>query len=182
VFLEQGYAATSIDAIIERAGGSKRNIYSEFGNKENLFTAIVADRADKALAALEIEEIDSHNLRSTLTAFGAQLMETYMSPEVLGILRTVISENQRFPELVKRFYEQGPGRASAGLAEVLEKARSRGEIQTTDCVRAADHFVAMIRGNLHLQVLLGLRARPRAKEATVIVESVVELFLDGVRV
>ncbi|TIW33462.1 MAG: helix-turn-helix transcriptional regulator, partial [Mesorhizobium sp.] len=31
IFFEQGYAATSIDAIIERAGGSKRNIYNEFG-------------------------------------------------------------------------------------------------------------------------------------------------------
>ena len=39
VFFEQGYAATSIDAIIERIGGSKRNIYSEFGSKEGVFTA-----------------------------------------------------------------------------------------------------------------------------------------------
>src|SRR3546814_17701069 len=46
VFFEQGYAATSIDAIIERAGGSKRNIYSEFGSKEGLFTALVSESAD----------------------------------------------------------------------------------------------------------------------------------------
>ena len=32
VFFEQGYAATSIDAIIARLGGSKRNIYNEFGS------------------------------------------------------------------------------------------------------------------------------------------------------
>ena len=38
-FEQQGYAATSIDAIIERIGGSKRNIYSEFGSKEGVFTA-----------------------------------------------------------------------------------------------------------------------------------------------
>src|SRR3546814_12122601 len=49
VFFEQGYAATSIDAIIERAGGSKRNIYSEFGSKEGLFTALVSESADAAI-------------------------------------------------------------------------------------------------------------------------------------
>ena len=38
VFFEQGYAATSIDAIIKRLGGSKRTIYNEFGSKEGLFT------------------------------------------------------------------------------------------------------------------------------------------------
>src|SRR3546814_4083127 len=48
VFFEQGYAATSIDAIIERAGGSKRNIYSEFGSKEGLFTALVSESADRS--------------------------------------------------------------------------------------------------------------------------------------
>ncbi|WP_176026829.1 TetR/AcrR family transcriptional regulator, partial [Brucella intermedia] len=39
LFFEQGYATTSIDAIIERTGGSKRTIYSEFGSKEGLFLA-----------------------------------------------------------------------------------------------------------------------------------------------
>ena len=57
VFFEQGYAATSIDAIIERAGGSKRNIYNEFGNKQGLFSAIVKENADKVLSTLVIEEI-----------------------------------------------------------------------------------------------------------------------------
>ncbi len=180
VFLEQGYAATSIDAIIERAGGSKRNIYSEFGNKENLFTAIVAENAAKAVAALAIEEIDARDLRSTLMAFGHRLMDIYMSPSLLGVYRVIISESQRFPALVRKFYNQGPGRASARLAEVLEQARARGDIKTDDSARAADHFVSMIRGNLHLQVLVGLRAPPRAREAGEVVESVVDLFLSGV--
>ena len=56
VFFEQGYAATSIDAIIERAGGSKRNIYNEFGNKQGLFSAIVRQNADKALSTLVIDQ------------------------------------------------------------------------------------------------------------------------------
>ena len=181
VFFEQGYAATSIDAILERAGGSKRTIYNEFGNKEGLFLAIVAANVEEALSPLAIEEIDGQDLRKTLTAFGQQLMTIYMSPALIGIYRVAVTEANRFPKLVKSFYEQGPGRATARLAEVLDGARTRGDIRTDDCLRIAGHFVSMIRDNLHLQVVLGLRPPPSKKEMQAAVTSAVELFLDGVR-
>lgn len=44
---EHGYAAASIDAVIERIGGSKRNIYTTFGSKEGLFTALVSENAEQ---------------------------------------------------------------------------------------------------------------------------------------
>jgi AcrR family transcriptional regulator len=181
VFFEQGYAATSIDAIIERAGGSKRNIYNEFGNKEGLFSAIVTENADKVLSTLAIEEIQGRDLRETLTAFGQHLMDGYMSPTLIGIYRMAVTEANRFPDLVKSFYEQGPGRATSQLAEVLEIAKKRGDIQADDCQRLAGHFVGMIRDNLHLQVILGLRPPPSDQEMRAAVASAVELFLNGVR-
>ncbi|MEI9431985.1 TetR/AcrR family transcriptional regulator [Mesorhizobium sp. Cs1299R1N3] len=181
VFFEQGYAATSIDAIIERVGGSKRNIYNEFGNKEGLFSAIIVESADKVLSTLAIEEIAGHDLRETLTAFGQQLLDAYMSPTLLGIYRIAGAEANRFPDLVKSFYEQGPGRATSRLAEVLEVAKERGEIQGGDCLGLAGHFVAMMRGNLHLQVILGLRPPPSREEAKAAVSSAVEVFLNGIR-
>jgi len=181
VFFEQGYAATSIDAIIERAGGSKRTIYSEFGNKEGLFSAIVKGSADQALWTLEIDEVKGHDLHTTLTEFGRRLMSIYMSPTVLGIYRIAITEANRFPDLVRSFYEQGPGRTTARLAEVLGAAVRRGVIETESCLQAADHFIAMIRGNLHLQVVLGLRPPPSDEEAQQVVATAVEIFLNGVR-
>ncbi|MDK1378681.1 MULTISPECIES: TetR/AcrR family transcriptional regulator [unclassified Sinorhizobium] len=180
VFFEQGYAATSIDAIIERAGGSKRNIYNEFGNKEGLFSAIVAESADRLLSTLVIEEIEGHDLEETLTAFGQRLMGLYMSPTLIGIYRIAITEANRFPDLVKAFYEQGPGRATSRLAEVLEFARERGEIRADDCLRLAGHFVGMIRDNL-LQVIFALRPPPSDEEAQEVVASAVKVFLNGVR-
>lgn len=181
VFFEQGYAATSIDAIIERAGGSKRNIYNEFGNKEGLFSAIVTKNADKVLSTLAMEEIEGHGLRETLTAFGQHLMSGYMSPTLIGIYRMAVTEANRFPDLVRLFYEQGPGRATSQLAEVLEGAKERGEIRADDCLRLAGHFVGMIRDNLHLQVVLGLRPPPSEQEVREAVASAVEVFLNGVR-
>ena len=170
VFFEQGYAATSIDAIIKRVGGSKRNIYEEFGNKEGLFIAIVAQNADRVLSTLEIEQAEGYELRETLTAFGQHLMDVFMSPAMIGIYRIAVTEANRFPELVRAFYEQGPGRAASRLAEVLTRARQRGDIRANDCHRLAGHFVGMIRDNLHLQVVLGLRPPPSKKQAKIAVE------------
>jgi AcrR family transcriptional regulator len=181
VFFDYGYEATSIDAIIERAGGSKRNIYSDFGNKEGLFTALVTESANKALSSLAIDAIEGNDLRGTLTEFGRQLMDVYMSPTVIGMFRIAVTEANRFPDLVKAFYDQGPDRTTSRLAEVLEAAKTRGEIRTDDCKRLADHFVGMIRDNLHLQVVLGLRPAPSDEEASAAVDSAVRVFLNGIR-
>lgn len=181
IFLERGYEATSIDAIIERTGGSKRNIYSAFGNKEGLFTAIVARHVDTALSALAIDADVERDLPGLLTAFGRQLLDILLSPDLVGIYRIVVTEYSRFPDLVRLFYEQGPGRASARLAELLEDARDRGEIDAADCARTADQYFGMIRGNLHLQVVLGLRPRPDAGEIEEIVTSATSIFLEGLR-
>lgn len=181
IFFEHGYAATSIDAIIERAGGSKRNIYNEFGSKEGLFGALVSTFAEKALSSLVIEEIEGRNLRETLIAFGHQLMAIYMSPALIGVYRTVVAEASRHPDLGRTFYECGPARATSRLAEVLEAAKIRAEIQADDYFRIADHFVGLIRDNLHLQVVLGLRPPPDETETRQAVLSAVDLFLMGVK-
>lgn len=176
VFFEQGYAAASIDAIIERAGGSKRNIYNAFGSKEGLFAAIVEQSADQLLSTLDVGQIEGHDLEEILTTFGKRLLDRYMSPDLMGLYRIAVCEAQRFPNLMKVFHEQGPGRGTQRLAEVLEAAKARGEIQTQDCLQVSRHFVGMIRDNL-LQALVGIRPEPQ--EA---VTSAVELFLNGVRV
>jgi len=181
VFFEQGYAATSIDAIIARLGGSKRNIYNEFGSKEGLFTALVSEAAENALEVLAVENIGSRDLEGSLREFGRRLLGIYMSPTLIGVLRTVMAEASRFPELAKAFYEKGPARTSDRLTSVLETARASGEIDVPDCRMAADHFVGMLRDNLHLRVLLGLQDPPEAKEAEAIVATVVSIFLKGVR-
>lgn len=180
VFFEQGYTATSIDAIIERTGGSKRNIYNEFGSKEGVFTALVSEIADSALASLAAERFAGRNLNQILIEFGQRLLATLMSPALIGVYRSIMTEALRFPDLAKAFYDKGPGRASDRLAEVLEEAKSRGEIELDDCHSAADHFVGMLRDNLHLQVILGLRSPPSPVEAEAAVASAVSIFLHGI--
>lgn len=180
IFFEQGYAATSIDAIIARSGGSKRNIYNEFGNKEGLFTALVSMHAERALSTLVIDEIEGRTLRETLISFGCQLMGVFLSPVMIGLYRSVVAEAGRNPVLGRIYYENGPARGAARLATVLEAAHARGEFHADDCARIADHFVGLMRDNLYLQVTLGLRPPPDEQETRKAVLSAVDLFLKGI--
>src|SRR5579883_2861318 len=52
VFLERGYADASIDAVVERSGGSKATVYALFGNKEGLFSAAAAECAEEFANAI----------------------------------------------------------------------------------------------------------------------------------
>jgi len=181
LFFEFGYQGASIEALIERVGGSKRAVYSHFGGKKELFTALVTEASSRALAALAPEEIATHDLESTLLAFGRQVSDVLMSPMTLGLYRIVVGEGIRFPDLARAFFDGGPGRASSRLAGALEQFRQNGEIEVKDSRRAAEHFIGMLRDDLHLRVVLGLRSPPDAAEVDLSVKQAVQIFLDGCR-
>ncbi len=181
VFFEQGYAATSIDAIIERAGGSKRNIYSEFGNKEGAVHGHRHRKTRTGGAVVAQSGRDrGRDLRATLTAFGRHLMDVYMSPGVVGIYRIAVTEAKSFPRAGEGVLRTGAGRGRPFALRRFSRPPGSGERSGRMIAKGADHFVGMIRDNLHLQVVLGLRAAPSEEEARA-VSSAVEVFLNGVR-
>lgn len=181
VFLESGYAGTSLDAVIERVGGSKRAIYSHFGGKRELFEAIAKRLSARPLAALSPEQIEDRPVEATLLDFGTRVLALLMAPKTLALYRLVVAEGVRFPELAHAFFEGGPGRATLGLAAALEKFVRRGELRIRDTYLAAEHFIGMLRDDLHLKVVLGLRPPPSAIEVNRAVREAVRIFLDGCR-
>lgn len=181
-FFEHGYAGASIDAIVAEAGGSKRRIYQEFGGKEGLFAAIVHNNVSAAVAVLSTDDVEPKDLKQTLQALGHGLATLLTTPTGLSLFRIIIAEGIRFPALARMFYDSGPGMVVEQLTEVLERRRRAKEIDVPDCRAAADHFVGMIRGNMLLEVLLGLRARPKAAELHALVSGAVDTFLHGIGV
>ncbi|MDR3089789.1 MAG: TetR/AcrR family transcriptional regulator [Desulfobulbaceae bacterium] len=180
VFLEKGYAATSLDDIIGRAGGSRRSIYAQFGGKEGLFNALVTKIASQALAPMR-QEIDKEtDLREALFAYAESILSALFTPTVLDLSRLALADGARFPDLAKVYFASGPGSAVESLTRLLEAAKNRGEIQCLRCDITASQFVGALRDNLYLQVLLRLRPAPEQEERAALVTSVVEIFLHGI--
>jgi hypothetical protein len=64
---------------------------------------------------------------------------------------------------------------------VLDEFRERDEIDIKDTTRAAEHFIGMLRDDLHLKTVLGLRPPPGPAEIEVSVQQATRIFLDGCR-
>ena len=63
MFLRHGFTDTSVDAIAAESGVSKQTIYNHFGDKKNLFVAVIEEaqaegaRTGQERFAAEIKEI-----------------------------------------------------------------------------------------------------------------------------
>ena len=181
VFLEKGYEAANLDDIISRAGGSRRNIYTQFGGKEGLFKSLIVQIASQALAPMEQHADEGNNLKACLSNFAARLMSILFSPAALGFSRLALFDGARFPEIAEVYFASGPASAASGLAALLEAAKTRGAIQCQDCRLAASQFIGMLRDNTYLEVLLRLRDAPDDYEKEKLVKNAVHIFLEGLK-
>ncbi len=185
VFFEQGYEGACIDDIIKQVGGSKRTIYNEFGSKEGLFAAMIADTVSKhsneIVEQLALDERSKVGVREALIEYAKRVMALVNKDSTVALFRTAIGETNRFPKLAKAFYESGPGRTMARFAEVLKHFRVRGEIEVKDCALAAEQFGGLIRDSVFLAVLLGVRPPLTSREIDGRAAAAVDLFLNGTR-
>jgi hypothetical protein len=139
---------------------------------------VVATRnADQALDVVKADEGES--LRTVLLHLGDSIMAALMSPSGLGLYKVAVSEASRFGAAADAYWEYAPRRAIETVRKVLEQAQLRGEIDIEDPLVAARQFVAMLRGDLHLQILFGLRRSPDATEIHARVASAVDVLLKG---
>jgi len=180
VFLERGYANASIDAVVELAGGSKATVYQQFGNKEGLLGALVAEGAEE-LAHLVHELPLDGALDESLRAFGRGYLNLIMRPDRLALFRLTIGECGRVPEIGDVFYRTGPQTVAKYMTEFFRSVTAAGLIATTDPERTAHQFIHSLRGDLYLQNLLNPTRRPTESELNRHIDFVVETFLAGAR-
>ncbi len=103
VFLQQGYASTSMDRVATIAGVSKQTIYSHFQDKEGLFTALI-ERFTIARVQHEFGSEELHGEPAVLLRHLAEtILQNMSNPEYLNLLRVIIAESARFPELAKLY-------------------------------------------------------------------------------
>ena len=136
------------------SGRSKATLYAHYGSRDELFTAVIWGgrrplfiRPGVGGAAPRIES-------RTLRPPGA-VLDLLLSPDVVATNRIVAAEAPRFPELGKLFYENGPDRLIARLAEVFETAMAAGSLRRSVPRDVAKHFIGLIRGDLQLRAMLG---------------------------
>ena len=164
VFFETGFAETTMQAIAARAGASKETLYRHFGSKEELFAEIVSERAKTWLENLDEKFSTPGSVAEVLHTIGMKMLESILQEDSVSLCRTVVAESARNPELGALFYAAGPERVRTRLAEFLEAAADRGELECADPVCAARVFLGAIMSSFHLGCLV-LAEPPRMTRA-----------------
>jgi TetR/AcrR family transcriptional regulator, mexJK operon transcriptional repressor len=181
VFLRNGYRGTSMDEIATRAAVSKQTVYKHFADKERLFSEIVIGTVDEASDPVQTEVRslqDSGDLEADLRDLARRQLTKVMQPRLLALRRLVIAEAGRFPELGRVFYERGPGRTMATLADTFERLAARGVLQIEDPQLAAAHFNWLIMSSpVNEAMLLGREELPSAADLDRHVKTGVRVFL-----
>jgi AcrR family transcriptional regulator len=176
VFLERGYAGASIDAIVERAGGSKATIYALFGNKEGLLTALVAQGAESLAAFVDALPVGAP-FEESLRAIGHSYLNLILQPKRIALYRLVAGESGRSPHLGDIFYRTGPEAVAARVAAFFRAAAARGQLEATEPEQLAHFFIHALRGDHHNRVLFNPTRMPTPQEIDRHIDFVVHTFL-----
>ena len=119
VFLEQGYEAASMSDIVLRAGGSLSTLYSQFGDKQGLFLAMLDERIRQITASMGVELSAHAPVADGLRRIGQQFTSKLLEPESLEMYRLILGLARKFPEIPREFARRGPDRLRQALADYL---------------------------------------------------------------
>jgi AcrR family transcriptional regulator len=179
LFLRQGYEATTVEEIASRIGATKRTVYVRFGDKANLFRAVVARVLQARRPKLNTIGPD-RAVEERLADVGTAVLRYILDPVVVSVTRVVAAEAYRFPELSQMIEEQAAQGLTPALERVLHDEVALGRLELPDVALAARLFASLLTGQPEKNTLRGAPPfGPVDRQRWV--AGAVSLFLDGVR-
>ena len=178
-FQANGYGATCIADVAERAGVSTKTLYRLVPTKADLFGNVVSDRIGRFILEYDLSRLDLLDAEAALvrmlTVFGTLTLD----PRTIALTRLVLGECCSFPEVGATFYEKAIARTSQAMEDGLRRLCARGLIALDDPHEA----VGMLRGMMIMEpqraVMLGQREPPDSAEIGARAKHCARMFLNG---
>lgn len=174
MFVGRGYAATTLLDIAKKAGVATRTLYQHFGDKEAIFREVIFARDTAVVEPPAVEDDD--DLVSVLMKVARYSFEVALRPRSIELMRLMIAESARFPELMSKVTNTIFARFKANVANVFRELARRGLIPQGDHDESAELFVDLMLGNRTVMIYFGwMSARPTEDDVAV----KVDLFIKG---
>ena len=185
VFLRDGFAGASTDAIAAEARVSKRTLYSYYPGKEELFADVlrrltIENPQTRVLDTVEgIEPGNLGELREMLLGLAGRVASIMMDPDYLAILRTIIADTHRFPQLGEIYRSTVPERGFRIFLTLMERMRERGIVDVPDAEAATRLFFGPLVTYALLDGLFkpGEVPRPPGREK---IEHIVDMYMKAI--
>ncbi|MDH6243264.1 TetR/AcrR family transcriptional regulator [Mycobacterium sp. OTB74] len=177
-FLEKGYDGTTMEAIAQAAGTTKRSLYARYPDKRAVFLDVIPWAFTRAVENDTIRRVNSDDLRGALIAIGRGALKRALDPDVVQLHRIARSEAHRFPEFSLSAESLSWAPRQRQVMELLEAHVEAGSIEIGNIEIAAEHFLAMVEAFPARLAEFGIY-RSRNTQLRRITEAV-DLFLHGV--
>lgn len=177
LFLKEGFAKTSMDAIAKSAKVTKQTVYSHYTNKDQLFTRMISDLCNRHVQTESTSSYVKKPFETLLYEIGRGLLTLITSPEGMAATRLVVAEASRYPKIARLYYENGTQRIMQLLAQFLDQQNAIGAVNIPDTNSAASYFFAMLKGQYFLRMTLGVTPIPSKRQREAHVRETVAIFM-----
>ncbi|MGH6656378.1 MAG: TetR/AcrR family transcriptional regulator [Actinocrinis sp.] len=136
VFLSEGYARASVDAIAAAAGVSKQTVYNHFGDKERLLIAVTGTIQGEAVEAQErmlaaafpdLERLrEPGRLREELLQLTIAWVRLVQSEQLSALRNLVYTEAKHHAQVMEHWLQNGPRRVLPQLNRLLVRLGDAG--------------------------------------------------------
>jgi hypothetical protein len=129
-----------------------------------------------------MEYIDAADLADLAPEIGLRKIARHLFDQIedasgIDLLRVVIAEAPRLPELGRRFYEAGPATGRRIMARYIEGQVERGTLVVEAPEAAATMFFHMLLGEHHMRLLCGLPVETQPNERDRHIDGIVSAFM-----
>jgi TetR/AcrR family transcriptional repressor of mexJK operon len=182
LFIENGFAGSSMDAVVAHAGVSKQTAYRYFPSKTDLLEAVLSSEIDISgiFAGPPPLPRTVEELRAALIGIARMVTTEMMQPRRLALIRLVLGEAFRIPELRDVIRDVLPGQFFERVQALLGLATAQGLIHSGRDEISARLYIGSIFSYVALDGFL--RSEPLDPPPTADLEHLVDAFLRAVAV
>jgi AcrR family transcriptional regulator len=178
-FAAHGYAATRLEDVAARARVSKGLPYLYFKTKEELFKAVVRSVITAHFDVMrEKMETTDLSVEAFLKGPFLSFIQELVGSKRAFIVRLLIAEGHKHPELTKFYYEQVVSRGIETLTRLIDRGVERGEFRPT---RLRDFPQLLVAPALTAILWRGLFERHHHLDTDALLRTNIELLTDAIR-
>jgi len=152
LFVLNGFAATKLTEVAQRAGVVKGTLYRYFDTKEDLFRASVRHLVGEKLALVE-GAIPTGTVAVLVPAMLRQIANSVGKSRIPAIVRMVLAESRTFPDLASIWHHEVVSPLLNRVAAIVAQGQATGEIRLGDPrLHALSVMGPMVTGILYHEV------------------------------
>lgn len=178
-FMHYGFEAANTNRVAERFRGAKTTIFRHYGNKRELFLAVIERSIREGSKALNLAAIPETSPREWLVAYSVAILRWLLTDEMTFVGNMADYHRRDFPEIVEYFVRYGRHDHVPLLESRLRTWAAAGLLDVTDFRADAEDFLSLVTVRLVNRRKFEGESRP---SDTVLQRSAVrsvDLFLNG---